>query len=595
MNRHTFGTPVAFVSSVRVPTKLENVALQAHVLPVSPSAQGTSFAQTMSLAAKSAAESRAAGEHHRRETAARKADASKSAQQELVSNGPPPKTPAAAKPLPSQWNLNPSHAHDQANQHNGPFTVSEAAQDQDETKQQYASASPINATPGAAQTTQQVSSVNAASIGNETAAQRVAAAQTVAVQELNSTDRQVFAVTQTETADGLDQGNPKVVPAAQTEGVSAADQPSQPIAATAQSVESKTDERVSAAESGSAMKKLDQGIQSAARQHPSAPATSVTSAKGDTRSHAEGTDASGETPKGIEQTPSAPMPPLEAANATDIPGFSSLLPGTASDSTVLPPQGEAAVTANSASSAGSDSTAGDLKQKVVSASPAAIAQGVTPKVSALFSAAAGNGGGNKAGTQSGGNGEAMQQVVQASAPQSVGTNVMDAKSHSNAAGNASASLLSSAAAADAPEVVPAKTVLNTSQLIQSMHSSEMRLGMNSAEFGAISISTSISHQVLSASISLGHAELSRALAQQMPAMQEKLSSTYGVQARVEMRDANGTNQQQGGSRQNRQEPGSTGSSSISSTSSAFPSATAALSSNPSASLATGSTRLDVLY
>jgi hypothetical protein len=128
-----------------------------------------------------------------------------------------------------------------------------------------------------------------------------------------------------------------------------------------------------------------------------------------------------------------------------------------------------------------------------------------------------------------------------------------------------------------------------------MHSSEMRLGMNSAEFGAISISTSISHQVLSASISLGHAELSRALAQQMPAMQEKLSSTYGVQARVEMRDANATSQQQGGSRQNRQEPGSQGSSPISSMSSALPSATAAFSSSPSISLASGSTRLDVLY
>jgi len=55
-------------------------------------------------------------------------------------------------------------------------------------------------------------------------------------------------------------------------------------------------------------------------------------------------------------------------------------------------------------------------------------------------------------------------------------------------------------------------VVNSAQLIQSMHHSEMRLGMRSAEFGDISISTSLNHQSLSTQISINHPELGRALA-----------------------------------------------------------------------------------
>ena len=64
----------------------------------------------------------------------------------------------------------------------------------------------------------------------------------------------------------------------------------------------------------------------------------------------------------------------------------------------------------------------------------------------------------------------------------------------------------------------------------------MRLGMRSAEFGNISISTSVSHQAISAQISLDHSELGRALAMHLPAIEEKLGSAYGLHARVEVRD-----------------------------------------------------------
>lgn len=88
------------------------------------------------------------------------------------------------------------------------------------------------------------------------------------------------------------------------------------------------------------------------------------------------------------------------------------------------------------------------------------------------------------------------------------------------------------AAADAQNM----SAVNNARLIQSMHQSEMRLGMYSAEFGSISINTSLTHQSIAAQISMDHSALGNALAAHMPAIEEKLSNAYGVQARVEVRD-----------------------------------------------------------
>ena len=80
------------------------------------------------------------------------------------------------------------------------------------------------------------------------------------------------------------------------------------------------------------------------------------------------------------------------------------------------------------------------------------------------------------------------------------------------------------------------SAINSARLIQSMHQSEMRLGMYSAEFGSISINTSLTHQSIAAQISMDHSALGHALAAHLPAIEEKLSNAYGVQARVEVRD-----------------------------------------------------------
>jgi hypothetical protein len=78
--------------------------------------------------------------------------------------------------------------------------------------------------------------------------------------------------------------------------------------------------------------------------------------------------------------------------------------------------------------------------------------------------------------------------------------------------------------------------LNTAQVVQSMGQTEMRVGMHSQEFGAISISTTLSHQELAAQISIDHTGLGDALAAHLPGMQEKLGAAYGVPVRVEIRD-----------------------------------------------------------
>lgn len=80
------------------------------------------------------------------------------------------------------------------------------------------------------------------------------------------------------------------------------------------------------------------------------------------------------------------------------------------------------------------------------------------------------------------------------------------------------------------------SAVNSARLIQSMHQSEMRLGMYSAEFGSISINTSLTHQSIAAQISMDHSALGHALSAHLSAIEEKLSNAYGVLARVEVRD-----------------------------------------------------------
>jgi hypothetical protein len=85
-----------------------------------------------------------------------------------------------------------------------------------------------------------------------------------------------------------------------------------------------------------------------------------------------------------------------------------------------------------------------------------------------------------------------------------------------------------------PQALP---VINTAKLIQSMGQSEMRVGMRSNEFGNISISTSTTHDQVSAQISLEHGELAKTLAAQLPEMQARLGGTHPMDVRIDMNGA----------------------------------------------------------
>lgn len=201
------------------------------------------------------------------------------------------------------------------------------------------------------------------------------------------------------------------------------------------------------------------------------------------------------------------------------------------------------------------------------------------------------------GAQAGGNDATLQQALQNGMSGSGSTH--EASQSASPTGTSTASSGNTslpATSTTAPPDASQSSAMSGAQLIQSMHQSEMRVGMNSAEFGSISISTSVSHQALSASISLDHADLGRALAAHLPAIEEKLGSAYGLHAKVELRDSNtssqsdSASQQSGGNRQNQQN----GSSSSSISPSTLPMANmATVATSTAASLATDTARLDI--
>jgi flagellar hook-length control protein FliK len=82
--------------------------------------------------------------------------------------------------------------------------------------------------------------------------------------------------------------------------------------------------------------------------------------------------------------------------------------------------------------------------------------------------------------------------------------------------------------------------ISTARLIQTMGESEMRVGMRSAEFGDISIRTSVSQQQLTAQISVDHSELGNAISAHLPSLVSKLGSDFGLHASIEVNQLGGS-------------------------------------------------------
>jgi hypothetical protein len=82
--------------------------------------------------------------------------------------------------------------------------------------------------------------------------------------------------------------------------------------------------------------------------------------------------------------------------------------------------------------------------------------------------------------------------------------------------------------------------ISTARLMQSMSESEMRVGMHSAEFGDISIRTSVSQQQLTAQINVDHSELGTAIAAHLPSLASKLGGEFGLHASIEVNQLGGS-------------------------------------------------------
>lgn len=80
----------------------------------------------------------------------------------------------------------------------------------------------------------------------------------------------------------------------------------------------------------------------------------------------------------------------------------------------------------------------------------------------------------------------------------------------------------------------AASSINTAKLMQTMGESEMRVGMHSAEFGDISIRTSIVEKQMVTQISLDHDALSQAISSHVASVQSKLGDDFGLHASIEV-------------------------------------------------------------
>ena len=90
-----------------------------------------------------------------------------------------------------------------------------------------------------------------------------------------------------------------------------------------------------------------------------------------------------------------------------------------------------------------------------------------------------------------------------------------------------------AAAAETAENAATGSI-NTANVIQKMGETEMRIGVRSADFGDVSIRTSVSQQQMTAQISVDHSDLGKAISAHIPAMEAKLGGDFGVRALVEV-------------------------------------------------------------
>lgn len=152
---------------------------------------------------------------------------------------------------------------------------------------------------------------------------------------------------------------------------------------------------------------------------------------------------------------------------------------------------------------------------------------------------------------------AVRPINSAVVPFQVHPQTQSASSASASAGNSAASSAAGhpGIAQPLPASVQIQETIHTAQLIQSVNGSEMRVGIHTAEFGKISISTSASRNALSAQIALDHTELAKVIADNIPQIHEALGPNQHVEIRVATtgQPGSGLDSHSGGSNGNSQQ------------------------------------------
>ena len=99
------------------------------------------------------------------------------------------------------------------------------------------------------------------------------------------------------------------------------------------------------------------------------------------------------------------------------------------------------------------------------------------------------------------------------------------------------------------------SAISTARLIQTMNETGMQVGLRSAEFGDISIRTSVSQQQMLAQISVDHGDLGKAITMHVPAVQSKLGEEFGLRASIEVHQSGASfSGEQGSSSAGQQRP-----------------------------------------
>ena len=108
-------------------------------------------------------------------------------------------------------------------------------------------------------------------------------------------------------------------------------------------------------------------------------------------------------------------------------------------------------------------------------------------------------------------------------------------------------------------VVATTPEIRNATLVNALNGTEMRVGMQSSEFGDISIRTTMSPQLMHTQISLDHGELSQVISNHVSAAQTKLGDELGLRASIEINHAGASLQGNAGQSSQRQQNTSYGS------------------------------------